>query len=427
MMSRISGMALETFRESRGPGLPIVIAVGGILLALIGKSLPPPLGTEGSLAGAFYFGGISAMLSLVGLAMGSAALAQDRNLGFYGMLISKPIPGSVYFLGRFLGLSLRLTLFALGAALLGGCLLSLLSPGSGYAPVEGANRFFMADKEYPLDPLFLLGSGHGPAVWTFAGPKPVKGKTAPAAGDETVIRFAFRPRYARADSFSNQVPCRIQVYQEEKKLLDQALVIKNRKSLELAVTSCESGDLVVLLQIEEGQNFLEIQGRGCTLAFGASPPLVAMLKAMVSLLPVLYLGLAVALVFSAFVSLPVALFAACVLNLFVLMSPLVSTELDYAVSLRPGTHTHTHDPMAALKNLETEPETESGFLRWAGTGLSKAITLLPDPRAGGSLKPLSRMECPGSHDLYQPWLEGLPHLVLVLIIGCLISRRRLRC
>jgi hypothetical protein len=386
-MNRVLAMARESFRESRGC-LPPLIAVGGsLLLAVIGLRLPPPMEAAGPPAAAFFHGGLSLIMSLAAMAYGASAVAADRQSGFSDVLLAKPLTGPVYFLGRYLGLSFRLTLLLAGAVLLGGLL--LLFADTKHARVRSADRFSMTTS---MDLPVLLQPG-GPSVeWVFPGDD-LEGKA--------TLRFRFRTRYPKGSELVPSLPLEVTVLRNGSILYHEELEIKSRKSLDIPFPVKEAGDLQVMLHVAGGANYLEVSGNGCKLVYGVSGPVVPLFAAAFSFLPILYLALAVALLFSTFVSVPTSFFACAVLSLLTLAGPSLKAELTSGHPWEVGSSPGTPARVAA-----------------------KALDLLPDPRDGGGMDALLRVECPSTDDVLEPWEQGLPHLLLVLALGSLLAGRK---
>ena len=139
---RTLGMTLESYQESRGLVLPMLVWIGACLLVILGLGLPAPLEPAGALAASFSFGGVCLVLSLAAMALGAWALAADRSSGFCGMMMAKPLSGPSYFLGRFLGLAFRLTAMALIAGLVCGSALALLAPDITFSRVLAPEQRF---------------------------------------------------------------------------------------------------------------------------------------------------------------------------------------------------------------------------------------------------------------------------------------------
>lgn len=404
-VQRIFAMAKETFRETRGVVLPALVTAGGALLVLIGRGLPPPMEKEGALSGAAFFGGLSLVLAFIAVSFGAWTLAADRRGGFLDFIRSKPLSGVAYYLGRFLGLAARITWLVLLAFLFGGVLIALITPDVKFSNARVAETLVAGGEEHPPDlPLLLRPEGAG-VLWRFSDPAEVDGSRAG-------LRFKFRPRYPWAETFTDVLPLRVHVHQGNAVRIEREVEIRNRKSLKIDLPPLGSGEVRVRLQVPSGQNYLEIEGGGCQLVTGSAGPIRALLAAATALLPVLYLSLALALFFSAFVSVPTALFSTLVLSLVVLLGPSIQGEIRLAFA-KDSQSRHQEDPekIPAWKHL-------------AARVISKGLSLLPDPKAGGGLDSLARMESPRLANVIRPWREGLPHLVIVIILGCLLAGRR---
>lgn len=404
-VQRIFALAMETFRETRGVVLPALVTAGGALLVLIGFRLPPPLEKEGALSGAFFFGGLSLVLAFIAVSFGAWTLASDRRGGFFDFIRSKPLSGAAYYLGRFLGLAARITWLVLLAFLFGGVLIAVIAPDVTFSNVRVADTLVEGGREQPADlPLLLRPEGAG-VLWIFSAP-------AEADGSRAALRFRFRPRYPRDETFTDVLPLRVQVLQGDALRIEREVEIKNRKSLEIDLPSLGSGEVRVGLQVASGRNYLEIEGEGCQLVTGSAGPIRSILGAAAALLPVLYLSLALALFFSAFVSVPTALFSTLVLSLVVLLGPSIQGEIRLAFV------------KDSLSRHQEGPEEIPAWKHLAARVISKGLSLLPDPEAGGGLDSLARMESPRIEGVIRPWQEGLPHLIIVIILGCLVAGRR---
>jgi hypothetical protein len=418
ILPAIRAMATLTFRESRSPLLTLLILLGGLLVAWAGLRLPSPLEGPNTLAGAFFFGGISLVLILLAMVSGAHAMAADRGSGFHGFLLSKPLSGPVYFLGRFAGLAARLTLTVLLAMLLGGAFLQLLAPELAFSTVQVADRATIGSTNPALDDKLLLVPGGPEMAWVFPGPDE-------PGSVEVDLRFRFRPRFRRGGALDASLPLKISLSQGDRLLLDDEFRIINRKSLDLSIR-LESGRPVrVTARVPGGVNALEITGDGCTLALGKRIPLSALLLGAAGSLPVLYLALAVALMFSAMVSIPTAFFSTAVLSLLVLMGP--SLQAEFMLSASHGTvspERHGQGQRALKLGAPPPQEKSIGLLRAAARFTAKALSLLPDPRKGSVVDPLSRNESPRAAEMLGPWKDFLPHILLSLVLGCLLAGRR---
>lgn len=390
-MIRILAMARESFNESRGYLPPLIALVGSLLLAVIGLRLPAPMEAGGPPAGAFFHGGLCLIMSLAAMAYGATAVAADRQSGFSDVLLAKPVSGPVYFMGRFAGLALRLTLTLASAVLLGALLLHLLSPDTKFAKVSSADRFSMAPS---MNLPVLLQPGGTAAEWNFSDP---------GEGSKAGLRFRFRTRYPRGAELNPSLPLEVTVVQDRRSLYHEELVIKSRKSLDIAFPVEGDGDLLARLRVTGGSNYLEVSGGGSSLVYGERGPLVPLFASAFSFLPILYLALAVALFFSTFVSVPTAFFACAVLSLLTLSSPSLKAELQSGGGHPWEGEAHRGNPARVA---------------------AKALDLLPDPLDGGGLAALSRVECPSTEDLLAPWKQGLPHLLIVVALGSLLAGRK---
>jgi hypothetical protein len=402
----ILATALESFRETRGWILPAALALGAILLGIVGDSLPASFHESSTQAGAFCYGGLCLVMALVSMALGSQAMARDRRNGFMGLLRSKPLSGLAYFLGRFLGLCVRVTLLFAIPIVTGSLFLQLVGDDEGFAIAKEALSFRTGGMERDPEMPVLLRHGGPEATWHFS----VKGTDAQARAG---LRFSFRPRYLRDEPFEASLPIRVTATQGDSVRLEDTLTIRNRKSLELFFTLEWTEDLLVSLRVTGGRNALEIAPKGCRLIRDETGPLVALPLAALSGLPVLYLSLALALVLSSFLSIPTAFFASAVLALFVLYSPSLQADLRQVYLM-------DHDPSGPFP-LPAEHEPEPAF---AAQFAAKLLALLPDPRAGGGLGPLSRSEKPDSSDIAPPWQEAVLHLAALLLLGCCLAGRR---
>ncbi len=416
-IGRIPALAAETFRETRGAAPFLLVLSGGALLSLIGLRLPKPLEEEGSLAVAFLFGGITLVLGLLGIAWGAWSLAADRSTGFRNVLLSKPLSGAAYFIGRFLGLAARLTIMAFAVLAFGGLVFQVLAPELKFSRIHTADRLDLDGEQAPMDTPHLLAASGPEACWTF---------TAAGSGGtvDSGLRFTFRPRYPRGEPFTSALSMRITVVQGDAALLDETYRIIHRKSLVVPFRATGGEEIRVTARIATGHNFLEISKEGCVLVTGNRGALGALLAALTAFLPKLYLGLAVALLFSTFVSVPPAFFATAVLGLMVVMGPALRTELIFHGSSAPSA-AHSHVPNVGVLHAPPPAKRSPGLLRSAARLAASALALLPDPAKGGGLDPLTRMEAPSRAAVIGPWEEGLPHLLIASIFGCRLAGRRL--
>ena len=118
------------------------------------------------------------------------------------------------------------------------------------------------------------------------------------------------------------------------------------------------------------------------------------------------------LTFSTFVSAPTALFSTLVLSLVVLLGPSMRTEIELASAKHAVMgHGYVQEELGEWERLVLQI-------------FDSALSLLPDPEAGGGLDPLTGMESPETGAMLRPWQEGLPHLIIVMILGCLLAGRR---
>ena len=416
---RLKAMAKESNQEARGPAPLVLIVAGALIFAWIGHILPSPMGSEGSLAGAFFSGGTQFVLALLAISTGAWALAADRGSGLADALFSKPLAGAQYYLGRLIGLAARLTLIAAAAWIAAGCFLALFPGESEFSMTSTPFRFTKGGKELSVNSSVLLFAKGGKACWDFSSPP--EGRN-----PEGMVRFGFRPRFSRNKPFSDSIPVGLTVRQGDALLLDREVIVKNRKSLSLPIDLAGNSDVRVALSVKSGHNLMELSGNGCTLVHGKTGPMLTLLLATLSFLPAVYLSLAAALTFSAFVSAPTAFFSTAVLGLLVLMGPSVQADLRLAASGRnmlpvdlPG-HAH-HAPQA-----HDHPTEESRFFRSAAEITADALSILPDPGAGGSVEPLTRMECPGKDAVTRPWKESIAAFLGAVFLGCMLAGRRQR-
>lgn len=428
-LKSIAAMALESYRASRGFLLYGIVVVAGLLLVLAGEGLHAPLDRSLSLAGPVCHGGLCLIASLLAMALGAFSFHHDRQTGFGELLEVKPFSGTIYFLGRFLGLAARLTLVYAAAVVAAGLFLTLVSPDTRFAEADAAQVFELGDRTCPHNRPVLLGPGGAGACWTFSGLKNPGEQSWNDPGEQnlndpgeqglndlderqTTFRFKFRPRLPRQETIDPFVPVSIRVFQGENTRLEKRLSLPLRKSLELPVTVQRETPVKVALSVTGGNNLLEVEHGGCRWIQKETGPLTALVKAAIAALPILYLSLAVSLVFSAFVSTPTAFFATLVLGLLVLSAP--SLMIDASLSL-------LEPPLPAAGVDSTDRETH-----WGAQAIKRALAWLPDPRAGGGIDPLMHGECPGRADITAPWSEIAWHLPAVLLIGCLLAGRRKR-
>lgn len=414
----------ETQKESRGFTPPLLAVGSGLAFVLVGRNIPTGLEAPGSLAAAFAFGCTCMVLGIMALAFGAWTLARDERSGFAGVLLSKPASGAAYFIGRFMGIAIRLTLILFLALAVNGLLLQWMEPETRFFETEAAERFLSGEMEQPLHQPTILAP-HGPAAqWTFKA-------FDKATPDEIGLQIKLRPRYPRGMALKSALPLQVTVLQSDQVLLNKTIVLKNRKSLPLSFETQGVGRIRVRLAVTGGQNFLEVSGLDCHLVHGESPPLFALLQAGISFLPFLLLMLCAGLVFSSFVSAGTAFLAGSVLTLLVITAPSLSLNLD----LMAAGNTSHDCPACRAESLDLQQEGHShtagqthdspgAVLRGFITAAKSILELLPDPREGAGMEALSRQQLPTARDLQQPWKEALPLLAVLLVIGALPAGRR---
>jgi len=407
----ISAVARETYLETGSKGLMIILPLASLLLLMAGMSIPSPMGREGSMGPVFFHGGITLVLSMTGMAYGAWILRTDKSSGFHEIMLSKPISGSEYFLGRFVGLAFRLTVVTFTSFFLCGAAIVMFSPGTSFFTVSKGDTLAAGKIEIPMDRIILLQPGGNGIHWSFNSDKQYK-------TSQGELRFRFRPRYPRDAAYQLTMPLSIEVKRGSDTIVDREVIIKNRKSLDIQIPLKGEGKLDVSISVLGSRNCLEIAGTGCSLVHGFNNPILAMMKCSLSFLPIIYLCLAVALMFSTFVTAPTAFFATATLALLTLAAPSLKSELMW-----PYYSFFNNPTISAEDSLE-----EEGAWRLLGkkaTELGIAILdRFPDTKAGGGIDPLTRMECPTWQDVRLPWKEGYIHLIVMLLAGSLLSLRR---
>jgi hypothetical protein len=416
-------VSIETIRQVRGLSFWIVLVMGGAAAIGAGFWLPQPAESGASLPGLLYHGVLSLLLAVAALASGARGLAGDRISGLRDLFGATPLSSAAYFLGRFLGLAVRFTAAAAVLALLGGAALALVPEGPAYIKVTEATQFSAGASEHHQRNIVLLPPDGSPARWIFQGLEEGMGRSTAAAGGveregSQGIRFAFRVRHPRGLPIQHTVPIRVEVISGGTALMTEDLTVSLRKEITLPLPPMPPRETEVRLSIRGGHNLIEIGDAGCRLLRGTAAPAEALLAAAGAFLPALLTVLALALLFSSFVSEPSALLAGAVLILLTLAAPALERDLALFAS---GT---------GLRGSGTEqvtPEDAGGkglLLRRVAELAASALGVLPDHTAGGGGRPLSRGECPSRSDMLLPWKETLPRLLAILLLGCLVTSWR---
>lgn len=429
VLTRLPGqtaaVALETVQQERGFSLWLVAALGGAAALWAGFGLSGGNGAGESLTAFCFYNAMSFLLFAWAMATGARGLAGDRASGLSDLVQSRPLAGTAYFLGRFAGLAARLSIAALLAAALGGLALLLLEGEKGYREVVQAERFVVEDRECPLGTPVLLSPGSGSAHWFFDG----------ASLDQDLLekggaalRFTFRIRLPRGKPLQGDLPIRVAAQAGAETVLEKEISISLRNEFTLVLDpigrsgrQLQDGMLHVSIALPGGQNFMELDGGGCSFIARETGPLAAIGMAMVSLLPVLWTALALGLFLSAVVGEAIALAATAVLSLVVLAGPALEGDFKLMAAGAGGGHC-----CSALQDdgAHAPPGQISRLGRTLASWAASAVARLPDPGAGGGSIPLSRGECPGAGAAAPPWREAAAPLLLFLCLGCLAVARR---
>jgi len=413
---QVLAVAIETFLQNRGPALWIVCAFGGAAALGAGAWLPRPAGDGGGLSALLLHGVLSLLLAAAALAAGARGLAGDRTTGLRDLFGSLPLSAPAFLLGRFGGLGARFAAAVLVLALLGGAALALLPDTGTFQMASEASRFFVGAEERDPGTAVLLPPDGTRARWIFD-----------AGGPAAALRFTFRVRHPRGMPLQDTLPVRVEVQSGGRQVLAEDLSLSLRKEFTLPLPGRPDEETEVSLAIRGGHNFLETGESGCRILRGAAGPVAALLAAAVSFLPVLLTILALALLFSSFVSEPSALLAAAVLVLATLAAPSIEKDLFlFATGADPrggAAHDHGHSGGGGGGDSAV-PEERSRLLKAAASLAGRALAVLPDPAAGGGARPLSRKECPSRADVLLPWKEALPRIAVILLLGCLIASWR---
>ena len=437
---QVLSLAWETLLQGRGLALWAVFFAGGAVAIGAGCRLPGAGDGQESLAPLLFYCANALLFSGAALAAGAHGLAGDRASGLRDMIGSKPISGAAWFLGRFFGLALRFSAGLLLFTLAGGGALSLLEGGRTFLQMEEPSSFAVAGLSSEGEAPRLVPPDGTSVCWTFDGDDP-----SPAAGE---LRFSLRARYPREKTFQETVPLRIVVSRGGCVLLERNIALLGRKEFSLFPVSrplppvgavepsgpldVPSGPLEVSMSISGGHNYFEASPSGCRFVRGAGGPVSALLTAVLSFLPVLWSCLGLALLFSAVVSEPTALLASGVIVLITLSGP--ALEKDFRMLALGGSgQGGGHDACcrhesAGEEESAGEGEEERGgpslLLRSIASLAGKILSLLPDTRVGGGSAPLSRGECPCLRDVTLSWREGIPHLLVILLLGSLLTSWR---
>ncbi len=411
----VAAVAAETLVRNRGVSFWIVLLAGCAAAFAAGSGLPGPEEKDQGLAACLVYSAMTLLLIAAALISGARGLAGDRKSGFRDVAGSKPLSAAAWFLGRFSGLAIHLTLAALFFTLAGGVGLSLFGREESFRKVKIASLFSATGVERDFGSPVLLPPDGSRVRWVFDS---LDG----ASAGETKLHFSHRICFPRARPFQGVIPLEVTAKADGKKIARVEIEVRLRKKFSLALPAWTGRDLEVFLSIRGGDNFLETGRDGCSLVYDETGPVVALFASVFSFLPMLWLSIATALFFSSFVSEPSALFASTVMVLIVAAGPSLKANLRLAAAGSPDSIR-----MISGENIQVEAE-DDGLAALALKGLAasaaKMIALLPDPSAGGSAGPLSRGECPNERDIFLPWKEGAVHLVLVLVLGALVASWR---
>lgn len=407
--AQILFVADETFRQSRGAAFWIIIGLGSGL-ALAGGAILTDAQGGGDVTALIFYVVLSILLTVGALAAGARGLARDRASGRRDLFGAQPIFGPAFFLGRFAGLAVRFGLAAVVLAALGGTVLTVTVGQSVFLRVTEPSRLSAGGAACERGDIVRLSPGGPGARWVF--------EELDRGGDQDgALRFSFRLRHPRRKPFQNNLPVRVTVRSGEAVLVDRELTVSLRREFTLPLGAIAEQNLTVDCSVAGGHNFMETGLSGCRLVRGESGPIVTLLAAAVSFVPLLWLILALALLFSAFVRETTAFLAASVLLLVTLAGPALQKDFALvAAGLPGGGHSHA----AFHGDAEERDQPASPLIRFLARSAGGILSLFPDPGAGGAAQPLSRNECPSARDLTACWTEGLPHLALLLLIGCAI-------
>jgi len=406
-VGQIIATAIQTVRQTRGPTLWTVVGLGSVL-AVAGGAVLTGAGGGGDLKALLFHGALCLLLTVAALAAGARALAGDRASGRRDLLGAQPIFAPAFFLGRFAGLALRFGLAAVVLAALGGVVLSLTGGQRAFLRVTEPSRLAVGARTCDEDDIVRLTPGGPAARWTFEGAERAESR-------DGALRFSFRLRHPKSKPLQNTVPLRVTVRSNEEIVVERQLTVSLRREFTLPLDPIGGRDLDVSCAVTGGHNFMEIGLTGCSLVRGASGPIVALLVAALSFLPLLWSILALCLLFSAFVQETTAFFAGGVLLLVTLAGPTLQKDLTLIAAGIPGgghSHAASHDD-GGDHGQPASPVV--GFLARAAGGV---LSLLPETDGVGAAEALSRGECPSAGGLAASWIEALPYLGLVLLLGC---------
>jgi len=411
LASQILSTTIQTVRQSRGPALWIVVGLGSVLGLAGGAALT---GAEGSgdLTAPIFHGVLSILLSLGALAAGARGLARDRASGRRDLFGALPIFAPAFFLGRFAGLAARFSLAAIVLAALGGSLLSVTGGKQVFLRVTEPSRLAIGGEEYEGGDLVRLSPGGPGARWTFEGLERTESR-------DGALRFSFRVRHPKRKPLQNNLPLRVTVHSQGEIVADRELTVSLRREFTLRLDPFAGQNLEVACAVTGGHNFMETSLAGCSLVRGEWGPIVALLTAAVSYLPLLYLILALCLLFSAFVQETTAFLAGGVLLLVTLAGPALQKDFALIAAGVPGGG-HSHSRAASHDEAGDHDQPAAPVVRFLARSAGRVLSLFPDPDRGGAAGPLSRNECPSAGVLAACWTEGLPHLALLLVLGCAV-------
>ncbi len=264
-----------------------------------------------------------------------------------------------------------------------------------------------------------LSPGGPRARWSFRGLEN-------ARGPEGALRFSFRVRHPRRKPLQNNLPLRVTIRSGGEILAERELTVSLRREFTLPIGPIESESVDVVCAVTGGHNFMETDLAGCCLVRGESGPVTALVIAAVSSIPLLWLILALCLLFSAFVQETTAFLAGSVLLLVILSGPALQKDFALIAAGAPGGgHSHGHAHGACQGERCDHDEPAAPVVRFLARSAGRVLSLFPDLGSGGAADPLSRNECPSMRDVGPCWTGGWLHLVLLLAAGCaLFSWRR---
>jgi len=444
---QIAATVLMTLFQNRGWWQWIVLAAGGGFALILGSWLPTSGGSIGGLEACIVHVVSSLLLTTIALTLGARALAGDRAGGLSDLVMSKPLSGASFYIGRFGGLALRLGAAALLVALVGGSALAVLSPRGAFFQVTEPTAMTVAGRPYDAHAGLLLPPDGTAIRWIF---RDLEGAMAAARStadgvqpDRTesgpCLRFDLKLLHPRNSPLRDRLPVRIAIHGGSRELAVHDLELTKRREFRLPLPGSVGSTMEVELSIRDSVGFIETGVRGCRLIHGRVGPVTALIRAQMAFLPVLWFVLALALLFSAVVSEPSALLAATVVMLVIFAAPTLEREIElWRAALAHGEAGVSDTGGDVVRSLDDggccEPQPPSG---WAGPqGVAAAIvgalvscadlmiSALPELSRGGGTESLAGCECLTAADLRRAWLEVLPRLIVVLLLGGMFTSWR---